>query len=610
MIQSLTMKTAVLVVTSLLTIQAFAQKSTPAEKATAQIKRNANSPNPMVGQLSKNLFKIESYQDNYVEKVPYQATENYTVEIPYEDTETYSVEVPYQTTETYTENVPYQDTETYTENVPYQVQVPYTDYETDYRQEYQCHNVTRYRQECRNEQQCYIIPGSGGQQCHDVQECGVNAIGQQICKTRQVCDAPGEPQQRCENKQICNNVPYNEQECAYVQVPYRREVTRYRTETQYRQETRTRTVTRYKSETRTRTVTKYRTETRTRTVTKTRTETRTRTVTKYRDEVKCCVTKTREVFDKQLQYNVSVVFPSNALLQGADSETLNIKLISATQDSAQVEIQVVDSIYGYRIANQTTSGASILVELALAPKYNLSNAGADTIQNLRVDYVAALQKFQVSFSDKLAATKIQSVYSLEIIDIATGQNLETLEVKSLTKEVLGAVLNTALDAQAKIKVVLKVQRSGALIQDGQISFETSATVSEKRSLSKETLASLSDKKLLTISFSGKGLSTAVTLNDLTAEFSDVSTSYDIYIDVKTSSGPKAINMKTFKREDIKQKNMTVAITDVIGKSTTAQNALKAGQTLIYTIVAKRTGTSSLIKGKTIKVEKNGESVVK
>lgn len=583
MIQINTLKHAILLAMSLISIQVVAQ-TTPAEKTAAQIKRNTTSANPMVGVLSKNLFKTESYQDNYTVQVPYQDTETYTVDVPYEDTETYTVQVPYQ------------DTETYVENVPYQVQVPYTDYETDYRQEYQCHNVTRYRQECRNEQQCYLVPGSGPQ-CHDVQECGINAVGQQICKTRQVCNGGGEPQQRCDNKQVCNNVPYNDQECSNVQVPYQRQVTRYRTETQYRQETRTRTVT------------KYRNETRTRTVTKTRTETRTRTVTKYRDEQKCCVTKTREVFDKQLQYNVSVLFPANAVLQGSETETLNIKLISADVNSAKVDIQVIDSVYGYSIVNQTVNGASIQVELAIAPKFDLSNAGATTIQNLRIDYVGSTQKFQVSFVDALATTHIQTDYSLTISDSTTGQTIEELSVAALAKGLLGAVVNTALDPQAKIKATLKVKRSGSMIKNGELSFETSTTF-EKRSLQKDDVASLSDSKKLTISFSGQGINTAIVLNDQTAEFSDVSTTYDIYIDVKTSAGPKPINMKTFKREQIKQSGMAVVITDVIGKSTTATNALKAGQTLIYTVVAKRTGSASFIKGKTVKVEKNGESVVK
>lgn len=479
---------AILMVMCLISTQAFAQ--TPAEKTSAQIKRLATSGNSITAGLSKNTFRTEEYQAPYTVQVPYQATEQYTVE------------VPYQTEETYTVQVPYQETETYTENVPYTVSVPYTDYETDYRDEYQCRNVTRYRnecntvtryrQECHNEQRCYIVPG-GGQQCRDVEECGTNATGQRICKTRRVCDGDSGTSQRCDMQQVCNNVPYtdrecrdvpyNDQECSNVRVPYRREVTRYRDETRYRQETRTRTVT------------KYRNETRTRTVTKTRTETRTREVTKYRDEERCCVTKTRQVFDRQLTFNVEVVFPQEAQLVGNEVETLNVKLVSADANSAQVQVDIVDSIYGYKVASQTANGASIQVVLALAPKYDLTNAGISTIKGLRIDYVASAQKFQVSFVDSITSSRVQSAYALVISDLASGAQIEELAVGSLANGQLGAVVNAALDSNAKIKATLKVKRSGLLIANNEIAFETSVNF-EKRSLIKDDVASLSDAKLI------------------------------------------------------------------------------------------------------------------
>lgn len=74
-------------------------------------------------------------------------------------------------------------------------------------------------------------------------------------------------------------------------------------------------------------------------MTKTRTETQTRPVTKYRDEEKCCVTKTRKVFDRQLQFNVNVVFPQNAILLGTEIETLNVILVSADASTAQVQVR-------------------------------------------------------------------------------------------------------------------------------------------------------------------------------------------------------------------------------------------------------------------------------
>jgi hypothetical protein len=579
------LRRAILTLTCLISIHSFAQQA-PAEKKSAQIKRVATSENPLNRSLSKNLFKSEDYQAPY------------TVSVPYQDTETYTVEVPYQVDETYVVQVPYQDTETYTENVPYTVSVPYTDYETDYRQEYRCEPVTRYRQNCHTQHDCYLVPGNGdGQQCHDVQECGVNAQGQQICKTRQVCDGGGGsgPQQHCEDKQVCTNEPYTDQNCGYVNVPYQKAVTHNRNETQYRQETRTRTVTHYRN------------ETRSRTVTQTRTETRTREVTKYRNQEKCCVTKTRLVFDRQLQYNVVVVFPQEAQLAANETETLNVNLISADAQSAQVSIQVVDSVYGYKIANQSVTGASIQVELALAPQFDLINAGASSIQNLKIDFNSTAQKFQVSFVDSLKSVHVQSAYSVLVTDLASGALIEELQVNALANGTLGALMNTPLDSQAKIKATLKVKRSGVQIAGSEIYFESTVNF-EKRSLQKEDLAGLALSKNVTASLLGQGLDSALVITDLTPEFSDVASEYTIYLDLWTGKTSKPLNMKVVTRESLKALG-SIKLADIIQSPAAIQLALQKGQKVSFDLIAKRIGSSNLLAGKAVKASASGSFII-
>lgn len=429
-------------VSTVISTTAFA--ADPVEVQSIVLKRTATSANPAVVSLSKNLFKTESYQAPY------------NVDVPYQDTETYTVDVPYQDTETYTVQVPYQETENYTESVPYQIDVPYTDYETDYRNEQQCRTVTNYRNECHNEQRCYIVPGDSGS-CHDVQECGTNALGQQICKTRQVCGGGSGPQQRCDNQNVCNQVPYQDQECSMVQVPYQRQVTKYRSETRYRDEQRTRTVT------------KYRDETRTRTVTKTRTETRTRTVTKTRTEQRCCVTQTRQVFDRQLQYQVSVNFPQNAVLAANDTETLTVSLASA--EPAVIAVVATNTVYGYKIANQSVSGASVLVDLAVAPKYDLSNAGPSTITGLLVDYSTTYSKFRITFTDAFKAAKVASAYAIEIKDALTGNVIENVAVgKGDANNKFVTRITTVLDKKTKIIATVKVKRTSAAMANGALEF--------------------------------------------------------------------------------------------------------------------------------------------
>ncbi len=578
---------AIFTLSCVISMQTWAQ-SAPAEKATAQIKRIVTSANPVTVELSKNLFKTEEYQAPYMVKVPYQATETYTVEVPYQEEETYTVQVPYQ------------DTETYTENIPYEVSVPYTDYETVYRNERQCSNVIRYRQECHSEQKCYLVPGTGGgRQCRQVEECGTNVHGERICKTREVCEGQDSaPQQRCENQNVCQNVPYNDQECRDVSVPYRREVTRYRNETRYRQETRTRSVTRYRN------------ETRSRTVTRSRTETRTREVTKYREEEKCCVTKTRQVFDRQLQYNVNVVFPQDTQLTGNETETLNVKLISADANTAQVQVEVVNSIFGYKVVNQTVSGASIQIELQMIPKYDLTNAGVSTIQNLKIDYLAAAKTFQVSFADTLNSSRVQSNYAIVISDLASGVQIEELAVTTLANGQLGAVVKAALDSQAKIKATLKVTRSGILISGSQINFETSVNF-EKRSLMKEDVAALSDAKLVSGVFNGAGVETTFQLIDQTPEFTDVATSYEIFLTLKTTSGGDApLKTTVISREALKQQGMSFRIADLFKSASEAQKGMQSGRVIKFTIHAKRKGTAgSALGGKTVQASSSARFAI-
>lgn len=596
-------------------------ETAPAEKTSAQINRLVDSGNRITGSLSKNLFKTESYQVPYVVQVPYQDTETYTVEVPYQDTETYqetvpyeedesyTVEVPYQDTEYYTVEVPYQETETYEERVSYTVDIPYMDYETDYRQEHRCQDVTRYRQDCHNEQKCYLVPG--GQQCRDVEECGVNVHGQRICKTRRVCE-DGQPSQRCETKQICQNIPYTERECSYVQVPYQREVTKYRTETRYRDETRTRTVTKYRSETRTRTVdrtrtetrtrtiTKYRTETRTRTVTKYRTETRTRTVTKYREEQKCCKTETREVFDKQLQYQVVINFPQEAQLIENESEVMIIKLITATAATAEVQLQIINSIFGYRIASQSVTGSTINIELALIPKFDLINAGATSIKGLRVSFMGASQKFLVSFSDSIQAARVRSAYSLVISDLKSGAQLEVLKVERLSNGQLGAWVKATVDPQAKIKATLNVKRSGVVVAGSAIEFKVAAT-SVKRALLNGDISIISDLNNIDVTLSGEGPDSVLIVNDLTDELADVASQYELTLELQNSDDSSVKSgTQVLTREQLKNSMMRIDIAALINSAQDEKVELKSGDSITYSLSVVRTGTAtSLLKGKAV-----------
>ncbi len=563
---------SVILVTSL-TAQA---QNAPAEQTSAQLTRQASSPNSGTVRLSKNTYRTE------------------TVQVPY------------------TERVPYQETETYTEQVPYTVRVPYTEYETDYRDEYQCENVTRYRdeyrcenvtryrdeqrcenvtryrQECRNEQHCYLVPGEPGQ-CRQVEECGTNAQGQPICKTRTVCDNGTGPQQRCENRQTCSNVPYTDRECRTervpyydqecrnvsvpytdrecrnVRVPYRREVTKYRDETRYREETRT------------------------------------RTVTKYRDEQRCCRPETREVFDRQLQFQVQMTFPQNAVLAAGEVERLVIRLNSA--QPASISIDSSQAIYIYAIQNQSASGEVVNVTLSLTPKYDLSNAGESSIRSLRAKYSLDTRQFLVVVEDSISNStvpgRLNTVASIAIQDLATGAILEEQTVGALPNNQRGITVQSNLDASSKFRMVLKVQRTGALVAGGQISFSKSA-VYDRKSVQNEDIARLSDVNAVKLTVANStGMNASMTLVDNTEDFADLKTVYAVTIHELVGDDRTTLTKVDVSREQLRASLDTLNLSQLLGSKANA--ALRKGKQLRLHIAVTRTGDAGSLVSKPIQL---------
>lgn len=571
----------VILVTSL---SAQAQNA-PAEQTSAQLTRQASSGNTGTVRLSKNTFRTE------------------TVQVPY------------------TERVPYQETETYTEQVPYTVQVPYTDYETDYRDEYQCENVTRYRdeyrcenvtryrdeyrcenvtryrQECRNEQECHLVPGDSGQ-CRTVEECGTNAQGQPICKTRTVCDGGSGPRQVCENRQRCENVPYTDRECRTERVPY------------YDQECRNISVPYTDRECRNvrvpyqREVTKYRDETRY------REETRTRTVTKYRDEQRCCRSEQREVFDRQLQFNVQIAFPQNAVLAAGEVERLIVRLNSA--QPASVSVDSSQAIYNYTVLNQSASGEVVNVTLGLLPKYDLANAGEASIRSLRAKFSLDTRKFSVVVEDTIANSsvpgRLNTMSSIAIQDLASGAIIEEQAVSNLANGARGIVVQANLEQQSKFRMILKVQRSGALVAGGQIQFTKSA-VYDRKSVQSEDIARLSDASAVKLAAANtSGMSSTMSLVDSTEDFADLKTVYSVTIYELVGDDRTTLTTVDLSREQLRAAGETLQLSQLLGSKASA--ALRKGKQLRLHVAITRTGEAGSLVSQPIKLVAKANITIK
>lgn len=560
-------------IVSTISMACWAQ-SAPSEATSITIQRSA-SQSIVSGLLKKNLYKTETYQAPYTVQVPYQDTETYTVEVPYE------VEVPYTDYETDYRYEEQCDTVTRYRD-EYRCETV-----TKYRSEYRCEDRTRYRQECRDEQKCYIVPGTGGgQQCHDVTECGTNAQGQQICKTRRVCeDTPGSgPQQRCETQRVCENVPYTDRDCNYVNVPYTEQECQNVRIPYTDRECRMVNVPYQKP------VTRYRTETRY------KTETRTRTVTKYRDEQRCCETKTREVFDRQEQVAVEIEFPTEAALVNGETETFQVDLNAIKP--ASVTVKALRTIYGYKQISQTATAQGVLIKLVAIPKYNSQNAGEASVTGFKLSYSAQLKRFvavvEDSIQDDITLNRLETTATVAFHDLATEQLIEEIPVSTLLNGKKGAVLQTELSAKSKLKATLKVLRKGTLVEQGSLQF-SKISIYDKKAIPAEAVASLSAASNVTLKADvTTGQAATMLLMDSTEEFDDVTTTYNVNImELLADDQRKTLAKVTLSREQLNANQGTLKLAELLGAK--AKDGLKSGKSLRLHVEIVRNSESDLIK---------------
>lgn len=578
-------------------------QAAPKEQLTQTLKRTVDSGLSLQAQLSKNQYRTESYQESYEVQVPYQATE------------VYYVDVPYQETETYFEQVPYQDTETYYVDVPYQEQEAYTDYEQRCESVRKCQNVPEeicnYEQrchsvpdrQCRQEKVCTPIPGE--QKCREVTECGVNALGQEICKTRKVCEnTPGSEscgyvdkcvdttKQECRQERVCRT-EYREQ-CHYEndcrQVP----VTKYRTVTKYRQEPRTQTVTKYREELRTRVVTKY------------RQEERTKTVTKYKTETKCCVTKNREVFDHQDQVAVTLRFPQGSELQGKEAESFKVALSGSSQN-LKVDFSILQTVLGYKVANQNLQGAQATIDLVLAPKYTAEELGTSTVSG--VDLVQTQAGPQVVLIDKGQKPRVQSSYSVQVRLKQTNAIVgEGTGVSSGSEKVILPLIQSQLINDETYLIDVRIQRSGIVVP-GLIDFVKNSEVK----YGNLDAAVYGNPDLTDISLAGELANAVLKIQDLAPQHPELKTSYKIKLQRNSTTKPivkRLLFEKVLTAEQLQMDSAGLAQITLknLGVAANQIGHFKKGRVIFLTLTSIRE-SDRLNEGQAISVVKEKEIVV-
>ncbi len=502
--------------------------SEPTEVTSQKLVRTKDSGFSLTAQLSKNTYRQEEYQAPYTVEVPYQVEETYIDKVPY------TVEVPYTDYETdYRNEYRCEDVTHYRDEYRCHDVTRYRDeYRcenvTRYREEQRCETVTRYRERCENKQECHLVPGRPGE-CREVEECGTNAHGQRICKTRRVCDSNGEPQRQCENRRVCEREPYTDRECRTERIPYTEQECRNERVPYSEQECRNERVPYTEQECKNvsvpyqKPVTKYRTETRYNEVTKTR------TVTKYRTEDRCCRTETRNVFDKQLQYTVQIQLPADAILIGSETDQIKIKLDSV--NPVKVSIENLTSQYHYLIGSQKASGEIITVSLVTKPQFNQTNAGTTSVTKLKIDYDKSSQKFVISYKDALKHNKLKTTAVIDVYDLETNALIESHAVVEISESTFGIKTQSSLNQRSKIKAILKVKREGLVVESGSISFSQEKTY-EYKGLTADEIKSYSDANLVTVSVAkNSGTKTVFQITDKAATNEMVQTRYLISITV-------------------------------------------------------------------------------
>ena len=320
--------------------------------------------------LSKPIYRTESYESDYIQQVPYTEYEEY-----YE-----------------------------------------TEYETE--REYVCHDRTRYEEECRYEQVCDDNDWGGGNDddddsggsCTTVEECNPDNPSQ--CKTREVCNRSMSRPQSCSTERFCENVPVRDQDCDFENVTKPRQVLKFRE------------------------------------------------VTKYRSETTCCITQTREVFDHTWEQKIQILFPNSHTLLPNESEKFKFSLIGQ-ETQPQIKLEILQSIYGYKISSQKVINNTLVVELASAPKYTAEKIGKASIT--LAELVIEGQKSWVQIKDLAVLPRIESTYSVTVKDKANGQIVSEDKFNALVN---GSTLplNAQLVQNQDYVIELAIERSGVVIE--------------------------------------------------------------------------------------------------------------------------------------------------
>jgi hypothetical protein len=392
--------------------------------------------------------------------------------------------------DSYTVSVPYQDTETYYESVPYTDTETYTDYES--------YNDSEYR--CRTETEMV-------ESCHDRRDCRP--------KLERRCDANG----KCETTQIgencntfreCRRDPRSVQKCSYESVRKTRPVTK------------TRSVTRYRD------------------------ERRTRTVTRYRDESRCCVTRERQVFDRQYAATVEVRFPSETALIGLETEKFKLEMTDYDA-SAQVTITPVSTVYKYEAQVVKDGANNFIITMKFVPTYQPADLGETTLDKFQINAIGSA--LQLNFVDMGTVAKVQTSYDLSLLDAATGNEIARTTYDPRGQAQVRIDIPTTVAANTDVRLRLTVNRTGMVISS-PVNFTVDKALKVQAEAKYDATSYMDKNQVGKFSLVGSGKKLVLNMRDLTKDIPQVKTQYTFKISLLEKGVPRLLAEKTFLREHI------------------------------------------------------------
>lgn len=338
--------------------------------------------------------------------------------------------------------------------------------------------------------------------------------------------------------------------CNWEQVPRTRQVTRYRRVTQYRDEARTRIVTR------------------------------------TRTEERCCVTRTREVFDHQWQAKVTVNYPERAVLVGNETEKFQLKLVGDEQNP-QLVVDPQDTVFGYVPHVQVLSANEFNVTFEIVPKYKAAELAKESIAKVQI-LQSGVSNLLI-LSDKGLRNRMTTSYAIQILAADGKVVAEGAWKVEGTKGTQEFRLPSQLAIGAAAKVNLAVTRESELL-DQAVKFTTSTDKKVEEDKLYDIKPYIDSAKLAKFSIGGRGEKAVLNFYDLAKDISEVTTTYKIKV---LNSKNVVVAEKSIERAKMKLEKKDgpykLGFISDLGLTKEAAATLKAKTKVIIEVTAVREG---------------------